>query len=126
MRPAAQILADNLNRLLEGRTLRSARPETASRIGIGDKTLGNMKSGKGNPQLQNIEAVARYFRVEPWELLKPTGDTEAEIAKLQRMATPRSAAALEAISQAAKAGRLTESDLLLLRQIAERFMGPTD
>lgn len=40
------------------------------------------------------------------------------------LATPRSRRALERIIEAAKAGRLSEADLLLLESLAERFMTP--
>lgn len=40
-------------------------------MGIGDKTLGFLRSGQGNPTIKNIEATAKFFRVEPWQLLRP-------------------------------------------------------
>lgn len=71
-RSAAKILAQNVNALLDALPKTGGgRPELASRMGIGDKTLGFLKAGTGNPTLENIVKVARFFRKEPWQLLKP-------------------------------------------------------
>ena len=71
MLPAAKTLATNLDRLLARMPDRPARPVLAARMGLGDKTLGFMKAGNGNPTLENISKVAQFLRVAPWELLKP-------------------------------------------------------
>lgn len=79
-RGVARILAQNLNVLLDALPKTGGgRPELASRMGIGDKTLGFLKAGTGNPTLENIVKVARFFRKEPWQLLKPK-DQQSEAA----------------------------------------------
>lgn len=71
MLPVAQILAANVERLIGRMTERPPRPQLAARMGIGDKTLGFIKAGNGNPTLESVEKVAMFFRVAPWELLRP-------------------------------------------------------
>lgn len=53
--------------------------------------------------------------------LAGSADIEREIEELLPAATPRSKAALRKIAQAARNGKLSERDLELLEQIAERF-----
>ncbi len=121
---AARVLASNVNALLDSYPTKLPRPKMAAKIDIGDKTLGFLKSGSGNPTLESIVKVARFFKREPWELLRPAEPSTADpFAELLAMSTPRSRAALDAISRAASEGRLTEADLLLLQRIAQRFMG---
>ncbi len=120
---ATEVLANNVNSLLEAYPHKAPRPQMAAKIGIGDKTLGFLKAGSGNPTLESIVKVARFFRIQPWELLKPQESARSTaIDQLMSLATPRSKAALQAISKAAEQGALTEHDLLLLQRIAERFM----
>jgi len=54
------------------------RERLARAAGIGDGTVGYMiREGDGNPTLDNIDAVARVFKVAAWELLFDP-DTETE------------------------------------------------
>lgn len=82
MLPVAKILAGNVDSLISRIKDRPPRPELAARMGIGDKTLGFIKSGTGNPTLENIAKVAHYLRVQPWELLRPAEPGE-ELAASQ-------------------------------------------
>ncbi|MEJ7808517.1 MAG: hypothetical protein WKG03_21670 [Telluria sp.] len=41
---------------------------------IGDKTLGFIRAGTGNPTLASIESVASFFRIKAWELLRPASE----------------------------------------------------
>ncbi|MGG6461429.1 hypothetical protein [Solilutibacter silvestris] len=75
MLPAAKILASHVDALLRTIPDRPPRPEIAAKIGIGDKTLGILKAGNGNPTLESISAVASYFRRQPWQLLLPPNET---------------------------------------------------
>lgn len=47
--------------------------DLARRMGVSDGTLGRIKYGTGNPTVDVVERIARYFRMEPWELLCPPG-----------------------------------------------------
>lgn len=70
---ANKTLAANLKDLLEACPTKLPRPEMAARMKIGDKTLGFLKAGTGNPTLESISLVAKFFHRQPWELLKPKG-----------------------------------------------------
>lgn len=95
--------------------------------------------GESLPTQANLQALCRWLNVsEEWLLLgkgkgvsgsdsyapadKPQAAGVAEQARnLARIASPRSASALQLIEQAAIEGRLSESDLVLLEQIAIRL-----
>lgn len=72
MLPVLEIIAENVRHLMAARQS-LPRPELAKRIGIGDKTLGFIKSATGNPTIETIETIARYYRVQPWQLLMKDG-----------------------------------------------------
>lgn len=65
-----QALAQHLTRLLDGAD--GSRMDIAKRMGVADGTLGRIKYGTGNPTIEVLDRIAHYFRVEPWELLRPT------------------------------------------------------
>jgi transcriptional regulator with XRE-family HTH domain len=65
------VLSEHLNRLLA--TTDGARLEISRRMGVADGTLGRIKYGRGNPTLDVVDRIAKYFRVEPWTLIQPTG-----------------------------------------------------
>lgn len=67
-----QTLTQHLQRLLESQEL--PRLELAQRMGVSDGTLGRIKYGTANPTIDVVDRIARYFRVEPWQLLKPIDD----------------------------------------------------
>ncbi|MBB2981429.1 hypothetical protein [Paraburkholderia tropica] len=65
-----QILQNNLKALL------ATRPETSRlnlsrEMKVGDGTLGSIQYGKGNPTIEILEAIARFFELETWQLLCP-------------------------------------------------------
>lgn len=77
MRPSDsnRALTAHLSRLLEGQGL--SRMALSKRIGVADGTLGRIKYGTGNPTIDVIDKIARYFRVKPWELLQPLDGSAA-------------------------------------------------
>lgn len=118
------VLSERLTTLLDNAS--EARIKLAKRMRVADGTLGRIKYGQGNATLEVLDRIAAFFRLEPWELIKPASDVrEATLDDLAALATPRSRAAIEAIRQAAEEGRLTDADLVLLQHIAERFMTST-
>ncbi|WP_187313360.1 helix-turn-helix domain-containing protein [Lysobacter capsici] len=106
-------MAENVTRLIDRLPDRAPRPELAARMGIGDKTLGFIRSGTGNPTLENIAKVAAFLRVKTWELLVPAADQaaehvpleseEAEMLELFRLASPDMRAAMVASARASLA-----------------------
>lgn len=58
-----------------GLTARSvSRALHATGLKISNKTVSNMLNGEGNPQLDNLLAVAKQARVPLWQLLSPVFD----------------------------------------------------
>lgn len=78
MLPAAKILAENATRLIDAMPERPPRPELAARMGISDKTLGNVRAGEGNPTLDTVAAVAAFFKLKPWQLLVPLAEQQSQ------------------------------------------------
>ncbi|MFT4179724.1 MAG: helix-turn-helix transcriptional regulator [Thermomonas sp.] len=68
-------LTARLNQLLEGEAL--SRMALSKRIGVADGTLGRIRYGTANPTIDVIDKIARYFRISPWELLRPPDATPA-------------------------------------------------
>lgn len=115
-----KVLTERLSALLDA--AEGSRLDLAKRMNVSDGTLGRIKYGQANPTLDVVDRIAAFFRIEPWMLIKPDGETQGLIAQLSAMATPRSRTALDTIARAAEEGRLTDDDLRLLQHIAERFM----
>lgn len=68
----AQVLAANIQALTKsGEAL--TQPDLAKRMGMSPKTFWNLKEGVGNPQLENIEKAAHFFRRPAWQLLIENG-----------------------------------------------------
>ena len=65
-------LSDNLSALLK-RYPDVSRLDLSRRMNVADGTLGRIKYGTGNPQLDNIVQIAEFFRLEPWQLLIENG-----------------------------------------------------
>lgn len=63
-----EVLAQNVTRLLNTRPDMS-RLDLSRQMKVADGTLGRIKCGTGNPNAETIEAIAKFFRVEPWQLL---------------------------------------------------------
>lgn len=79
-----QALTQHLNRLLAGTGV--ARMELAKRMDVADGTLGRIKYGKGNPTIDVLDKIARYFRMQPWELLIPPEELEQSGRQLRETA----------------------------------------
>lgn len=67
-----KILADNLTRLLATRD--ESRLSLSKKMGVADGSLGRIKYGTGNPTLEALESIARFFRLEVWHLFIPDLD----------------------------------------------------
>lgn len=92
---AAVTLGENM-RLLRGRAGRgelAGNRAVAKAAGVGEGTVQRARSGDGNITVENLEALARYYRLDAWQLLVPRLDpdnpprlaTDAEIeAEVQR------------------------------------------
>lgn len=65
-------LADNLTDLLHKYPAVS-RLDLSRKMKVADGTLGRIKYGTGNPQLENLCHIAEFFKIKPWQLLVPLG-----------------------------------------------------
>lgn len=63
-----KILSRNVSQLLDTRA-DTSRLKLSKQMGVADGTLGRIKYGTGNPNIETLEAIARFFRVQPWHLL---------------------------------------------------------
>lgn len=81
--------------------------DVARRMGVADGTLGRIKYGTANPTVDVVDRIARYFRVEPWELLRPV-DYRAVTDEGGKYATrvPGLAQAVDALSTSQQAALL--------------------
>lgn len=85
---AHRTLADNLAELMRAHADLDTRKKLAARAGISARSVGYMlQSGRGNPTLGHIEAVANAFRVPVWRLLSdsPTLNRMTRIAEILEM-----------------------------------------
>jgi phage repressor protein C with HTH and peptisase S24 domain len=72
--PASKTIAANIAILSQdGEQL--SQPDIAKRMGMSPKTFWTMKEGAGNPQLENIEKAAKFFKRPLWHLLVENGHT---------------------------------------------------
>lgn len=65
-----QILQENLKALLATRP-EISRLNLSREMAVADGTLGSIQYGKGNPTLEILESIARFFNLETWQLLCP-------------------------------------------------------
>lgn len=77
---AKELLAERVASLLQatGETWSNqAIADAASKAGmqIGRSSVDRIRKAEGNPTLENIEALAAFFRCEPWHLLAPASPT---------------------------------------------------
>ncbi|UZW62738.1 hypothetical protein [Lysobacter enzymogenes] len=95
-------------------------------MGIGDKTLGFIRAGTGNPTLESISSVADYLRVKTWQLLAPNAEivtateldpAEAELLELFRLTSPEMRAALLTSARASLAASSDDSSAALIRRV---------
>ncbi len=73
-KPAAQILAENLRRLMGADASLSSGPKLARASGVSQKTINNIEKGRHDTRLSSIEKLARVFRLEPYIFLTPVDE----------------------------------------------------
>lgn len=81
--PAKTAIADNLTRLIELQKARGGPLSSFSKIEeateavghkVGRSTVQRIAKGETPAELDNLEAIARAFDLEPWQLLVPGMD----------------------------------------------------
>lgn len=88
-----RVLAGRLARLLGSRP-DLPRTEHAKLMGVGDGTLGRILYGTGNPTVEVLDAIAAYFRVGTWQLLRPAESSEGASEVKEAPSQPVSGEAL--------------------------------
>ncbi|NYT57886.1 helix-turn-helix transcriptional regulator [Alcaligenaceae bacterium] len=73
---AKTILKNSVGQLLDSRPDIS-RLNLSRQMHVADGTLGRIQYGNGNPTVDTIEAIARFFRLQPWQLLIEDFDRDA-------------------------------------------------
>lgn len=82
-----KILSKNVTQLLDSRP-DTSRLTLSKQMKVADGTLGRIKYGNGNPNIETLEAIARFFRIEPWQLLVDGFDLKAPPAILSSAQAP--------------------------------------
>lgn len=52
----------------------SSNPKLAKKTGLGTGTISRLRNGQVNANLETLDAIAKAFDVEPWQLLVPKMD----------------------------------------------------
>lgn len=74
-----QLLAENVSKLMvrEGEKKYSLRDVSgAPNVKVGTNTVKRMAKGDANPRLGSLAEVAKFFGMEPWQLLHPDFDPD--------------------------------------------------
>lgn len=84
MRPR-DILAANIKALIERHPSYGSPPELVKASGIPNGTLGRIRKAEVATTVDNLQGLAKAFKVEPWELLVPPPQREALHALMAAM-----------------------------------------
>lgn len=80
---------------------------------ISNKTVSNMLNGEGNPQLDNLIAVARHVKIPLWQLLCPAID-------ISLLSAPELSALIEGIVGLSETGQAQVRRTIRLEALAAR------
>lgn len=64
---ARQIFAENLKRLMADKS--HSQGFLHKKIGVSQSTIGRALSGETSSTIDTIEAIARFYDIEPWQML---------------------------------------------------------
>jgi transcriptional regulator with XRE-family HTH domain len=73
---AIAVLAANVKLWMAEKFGRSSSPKLAAKSGVGQRTINNVEKARHDPKLSTIEAIARAFGIEPYQLLCPASEKE--------------------------------------------------
>jgi transcriptional regulator with XRE-family HTH domain len=86
---ALSLLATNLRALMKADADLSSSPKLAARSGVGQHTVNNLEKARHDPKLSTIEAIARAFGLEVYQLLVPSDDTAfLQVIRAWQQASP--------------------------------------
>src|SRR5689334_1762970 len=70
-KPAAEVLASNLNSLRSRKKDLGTQPKIANKARLGQRTVGRALKGEVSTTLGSVERLAHAFGLETWQLLHP-------------------------------------------------------
>lgn len=76
---AAELLAENLKRLMEADADLSNGPKLAKASGVSQKTINNIERARKDPRLSSIEKIARAYGTEAYLFLTPGDENLLQI-----------------------------------------------
>jgi transcriptional regulator with XRE-family HTH domain len=117
-----KILADNVRRLLASRD--GARTEIATRMGVGDGTLGRILYGTANPSLETLDQIASFFRVSVVDLLSSAEKTPQVRDSASEIDDVRLSDAIDAVSKLLDHEGLALPRSLFARAVALVYSSP--
>lgn len=68
------VLSDNLKRNMDRKPGKLSQAEIGRRGGLPQRTVGRIKNGEVEATLGNLQALAKAFGLQPWQLLVPDLD----------------------------------------------------
>lgn len=66
------VLAENLRALMAANPSLSSSPKMAKRSGVSARTVNNAGNARHDPKLSSVEAMAKSFGLEAYQLLVPS------------------------------------------------------
>jgi transcriptional regulator with XRE-family HTH domain len=70
------VLGENLRRLMDAHPDLSSSPKMATKTGIAARTINNVENQRHDAKVGTVEAIAKAFGLQPYQLLCPTDDKE--------------------------------------------------
>lgn len=64
-------MSENLKRLMDDAKPRITQVAVAEVSGLPQRTISRIKRGEVSPTLESVDALARAFRLDSWQLLIP-------------------------------------------------------
>ncbi|MFC3146750.1 helix-turn-helix domain-containing protein [Piscinibacterium candidicorallinum] len=65
----AEVVAENVRRLMNASTQLNSNQKLASAAGLGHGTIDRLRRGEGNLTIESLAAIADALGTEPWQLL---------------------------------------------------------
>jgi len=76
--PSRQILAANLNRLMQSTLSLNSNTKLVKRSGLGLGTMGRVRNAEVAATIDTLDRLAECFGVQPWQLLIPQDITQPQ------------------------------------------------
>ena len=90
-----QILAENINRLMQSTLALNSNTKLVKRSGLGLGTMGRVRNAEAAATIDTLDRLAECFGVQPWQLLEPQDVTQLPPAEQPLIGFQPSSTALE-------------------------------